>query len=85
MIPETPAQRTAALIAEWARSPSRIKQVAAALAREMQDQRTGTPVESSPEIAARRDVSLAMAENAKRLLASARIIRSGPGRRHYIA
>jgi hypothetical protein len=62
VIPESGNQRVQALIAEWARSPSQTKRIAATLALEMLSQPKGTRVESCREMAERCDVNLSKAE-----------------------
>ena len=85
MIPENNAQRAQALIAEWARSPSRAKRIAATLALEMWSQPKGTRVESCREMAERCNVNLSTAEQARKLLAMASIIRKSDDRHYYVA
>jgi hypothetical protein len=84
MTPETPVQ-TEALVAEWAKSQTASKQLAARLAAEMQAQPRGSRTESAPQIAARCNVRLSAAEAARRHLITASIIRKGPGRTYLIA
>ena len=78
-------QRVQALIAEWARSPSEAKRVAATLALEMPGQPKGTRVESCRETAERCNVKLSTVENARIFLAMTNIIRKSNDRHYYVA
>jgi hypothetical protein len=78
-------QRVQALIAEWARSPSEAKRVAATLALEMSGQPKGTRVESCRETAERCNVKLSTVENARIFLAMTNIIRKSNDRHYYVA
>ena len=84
MIPESGNQRVQSLIAEWARSPSQTKQIAATLALEMLSQPKGTRVESCREMAQRCNVNLSKAEQARKFLATTNIIRKSNDRHYYV-
>ena len=85
MIPERGNQRVQALIAEWGRSPSQTKRIAAKLALEMLSQPKGTRVESCREMAERCNVNLSKAEQARKLLALTSIIRKSNDHHYYVA
>ena len=78
-------QRVHALIAEWARSQSEAKRVAATLALEISGQPKGTRVESCRETAERCNVNLSKAEQARKFLAMTNIIRKSNDRHYYVA
>lgn len=72
------------VIAEWSRSPSRARRIAAVLGRELLDTSPGTLVDSSMKIAARFGAGNSMAVRARNLLADAGIIYQA-GNGHYYA
>ncbi len=79
------------VIAGWAASGARSRQVAAAWARELLDQASapgtdrgaGRPVESTMKVAARAGVSNSAAARARRLLVGAGFLRQRPDRHYY--
>ncbi len=73
------------VIAGWAASGARYRQVAAALARELRDQDSGAPLESSIKIAARLGADHSTAVRARDLLLGAGFICQEPDRHYRVA
>jgi DNA-binding transcriptional regulator YhcF (GntR family) len=70
-------------LTRWETSHYSVLRVAAAIARQTQDQQPRTPLTGSRRLAAALDTSPATVDRAKRFLTTAGIIRKGENNRYY--